>query len=429
MAEDSPILGIIVGGGPAPGLNGVIASATVYAIQLGFKVLAIHDGYKHLASGDPKEVAANVEELTDEYVRPLTETGGSIIRPSRYNPTNNPHEVHNVVMMLQHLRIKNIIIIGGNDKIATTHLITQGLDPAEMQVICIPKTIDNDIQLPYGQTTFGFHSARKFCSELVKNLSVDARSAPRWFIVETMGKASGHLALSVAEASGAHVCIIPEDFGGRKITLQEICDIFEGAVLKRYAANKPYGVAVISEGLINSLEQEEVKKLFVDGFIKYNSDGTVCLDEAEISRAIRNMMNDRLKEIGLPIRVNPKKIGYELRSLKPVSFDTIYSRELGYAAVEGLRQHHSNCIVVWANGIITFKSFRSLMNPEDGKIHPRLVDIKSQNYKISREYGWQIKQIDIDNKEKVEALAKIAKMSVEDFHKKFDPIADKSYIP
>ncbi|EAY16990.1 Phosphofructokinase family protein [Trichomonas vaginalis G3] len=424
MSTEAPVLGIIIGGAPAPGLNGVIASATFYARQLGWKVIGFHDGYLHLATGSLEEVKANTLELNEDFVAPHLSTGGSIIRPHRYDPTKSNKEIHNVLRNLKEFHIRYLIIIGGNDKIATTHIITSGLDPAQMQVIAIPKTIDNDISLPYNTDTFGFHSARKFCSELVMNLAVDARSAPRWFIIETMGRRSGHLALSVSEATAAHLCIIPEDFKGRQVTLKEICDVFEGAILKRYLAGKPYGVCIITEGLIHYLPKEEIESLFKDGIVQYTAEGQLNLDEAEISRAIRNEMNNRLSKMGLDVRVNPKKIGYELRCMDPISADMCYTRELGAAAIEGFLNNHSNVMVVWENGNATYVSFRSLMNEEDGQIYPRLVDTKSQNYRISREYGWQVKKCDLDDTEKVEKLAKIAKITPEEFHKKFDPIMD-----
>lgn len=427
MSQEAPVLAIIIGGGPSPGLNGVISSATIYARQLGYKVIAFQDGYQHLATGDKAEIEANVIELDINDVAPISSEGGSIIRPSRYNP-KDPHTIYTTLTMLREYKVRYLLIIGGNDKINTTHIVTQGIDPETMQIIVIPKTIDNDIQLPYGQTTFGFHSARKFCAELVANLDKDARSAPRWFVIETMGKVTGHLALSVAEASGAHLCIIPEDFNCKDITLDKICDVFEGAILKRYLAGKPYGICVISEGLISYLSDEEKKSLYEAGYVTVNDDGHINLDEAEISRAIRNRMLERLQKIHLDVKVSPKKIGYELRCMQPVSFDAVYSKELGFAAVEGFRQRHSNCIVVWENGIISFKSFRSLMNPEDGKIYPRLVDVTSQNYLISREYGWQMKKNDLLDEEKVKKLAELDKCTVEEFHLKFDSIADNSQV-
>ena len=414
-----PVLGIICGGGPAPGLNGLIAAVTFYAKRLGWRVFGFHDGYLHLSSGDADAVRRNIIELDQKICARHYREGGSIIRTDRFDPTRSPRRVANVLQMLAEFRVKYLLIVGGNDKITCTHLITQGVDPHEMQVIVVPKTIDNDIALPGDQDTFGYDSARLFATELVKNLMVDAKSAPRFFCVETMGKRTGHLALSVAEASGAHVCIIPEDFGDKKIELKDICDIFEGAIIKRLAMGKPYGMCVISEGLINQMTSNSIQGLFENGYIKYGAEGQIVLDDAELSRAVSKQVNQRLTDRGISVRVTPKKIGYELRSQSPNAFDAVYVQELGYGAVEGFRSGHSNCIALWDNGMVSYKSFRELMDPGTGRIFPRRVNIESQCYKITRTYLSVLKERDFQDKEKLEKLAKAANTTPDQFIAQF----------
>lgn len=420
MAEPaSPILGIICGGGPAPGLNGLIAAVTFYAKRLGWRVFGFHDGYLHLASGNADAVRANIIELDQEICAEHYRDGGSIIRTDRFDPTRSPRKVANALQMLSEFKIKYLLIIGGNDKITCTHLITQGVDPHEMQVIVVPKTIDNDVALPGDEDTFGYDTARLFATKLVKNLMMDAKSAPRYFCVETMGKRTGHLALSVAEASGAHICIIPEDFGDKKIELSDICDIFEGAIIKRLAVGKGYGMCVISEGLISQMTSNAIQGLFENGYIKYGSEGQIALDDAELSRAVSKEVNERLNARGIGIRVTPKKIGYELRSQSPNASDAVYVQELGYGAVEGFKSGHSNCIAMWHNGCVSYKSFRRLMDPGTGRIFPRKVDIEGQRYKIMRMYLSVLKDADFEDKGQLEKLAKVANTSVDQFIAQF----------
>lgn len=419
MSSERPVLGIICGGGPAPGLNGVVAAATFYANRLGWQILGFHDGYLHLASGKAEEVRENIIELNPDLVAPIIREGGSLIRTDRFDPTRSPQKVSNTLRMLSEFHIKYLLIIGGNDKITCTHLITQGVDPHEMQVLVVPKTIDNDVQLPSDQSTFGYHSARQFGTSLVKNLMMDAKSAPRWFIVETMGRRTGHIALSIAEASGAHLAIIPEDFGEKKIELSDICDVFEGALLKRLAAGKNYGVCVISEGLIHQMSSTSIQALFQSKFINYNSEGQIILDDAELSRAITKEMNRRLEILGIGVRVTPKKIGYELRSCNPNDFDSVYSQDLGYGAIEGFKDNHSNAIVVWSDGVISFQSFRNLMDPCTGRIFPRKIDITSQQYEIIESYMWNVKRADLKNSELVDKLCKLCKMTSQEFISKY----------
>jgi 6-phosphofructokinase 1 len=104
-------------------------------------------------------------------------------------------------------------------------------------VISCPKTIDNDLPLPVGENTFGFHTTR---IGIVRNLTVDAESDSRWFIVEAMGRSAGHLALGIAEASEAQLCLIPEEFLGEKIEFEDIVDLVETAILKRSAYGSNY---------------------------------------------------------------------------------------------------------------------------------------------------------------------------------------------
>jgi len=408
-------MGILCGGGPAPGLNALISAATSYAVKLNWKVIGFHYGYKYLATGDPEIVKTNSIELKEDMVADLSDQGGSIIIPDRFNPTKSPTIISNVLNMLYHFKIRYLLVVGGNDKIFSTHLITQGVDPFQMSVIAVPKTIDNDIQLPPNQSTFGYHTARAFASKLVMNLIEDARSAPRWFVIEMMGKNTGHLALSVANATGAHLAVIPEDFGDHKVTLKDICDLIEGAIYKRKSQGKNYGVCIICEGLINKMSQGSIQELYQNGFIPTDRKGDIILDDVELGRAVRNEIEKRMQQRMIPIRVTSKKIGYELRGCSPSSFDAIYCTELGYGAVEGFKTNHSNCMVVWKNGKISYKSFRTLMDPETGAIVPRKVDVKSEPYKIARLYFWQMRPEDISDSSRLKRIADAARLTPNDF--------------
>lgn len=415
MNSNPQILGILVGGGPAPGLNAVIASATRYAETLGWKVFGFHGGYKYLSSKSIDDVKSNMIALTTDYVLPFFSQGGSVLIPDRFTPTKNPENKENIIRNLFELGITKLLIICGNDKMKVANEIFQNIDPEKLSVVSVPKTIDNDIQLPRGQTTFGFHSARTLAAKLVKNLIEDARSAPRWFIVETMGKYTGHLALSVANSTSAHLAVIPEDFGkNHKVTLKDICDLIEGAIIKRLSVGKNYGVCVLSEGLINKMNKASQRELFKSGFASEDEDGRVILDEAELSRAVVNELHKRMAEKKLQITVSAKKIGYELRCVNPTAFDEIYCRELGFGAVAGLKQNKSKCMCVWENGHMSYTPFSSMID-ENGNIEPRYVDTESEDYIISRNYFWQLRPNDVVDPNLIKQVAAAAKISQESF--------------
>jgi 6-phosphofructokinase len=408
-------MGILVGGGPAPGLNAVIASATTYAETLGWKVIGFHGGYKHLSKKSIEEVKNNMMIITTEYVQTFYSQGGSLLIPDRFNPTKIAENKENIIKNLIALSVTRLLVIGGNDKMKSTNEIFENISPQKISVISVPKTIDNDIQLPQGQTTFGFHSARTLAAKLVKNIIEDARSSPRWFIVETMGKYTGHLALSVANSTSAHLAIIPEDFGkNHKVTLKDICDLIEGAIFKRLCFGKDYGVCLISEGLINRMNKASQIELFKGGFASKDEEGRIILDDAELSRAVVDELNKRMASKKLPIKLTAKKIGYELRCAKPSAFDEIYCRELGYGSVEGLRMNKTNCMCVWKNGIIAYTPFSDMID-ENGDIEPRYVDTTSDEYVISRNYFWQLRPNDVTDNNIIKQVACVARITQEDF--------------
>jgi len=419
-SSQEPILGIIISGGPAPGLNSLIQAAVEYSIRLHWKVIGFHDGYLHLITGNYDEVKANTIILNQETVLNASELGGSLVRTNRTDPTKTPERVANVVSMLKKFQIRYLLTLGSVEKITAAHFITQGVDPCTMQVIVIPLSIDNDVPLPEEQPTFGFHTARCLSQTLVKNLMVDAKSAPLWFIVETQGGHSGALALSIAEATSAPLVLIPEDFPNNDLTLKTIVDIIEATIIKRLALGKNYGTCIIAEGLIYALAKEEIDRLLP------NREDRIVLDDVELSRSIRTELIKRLKEKNIPVGVTPKKIGYELRCNKPNSFDEEYSRALGYGAIEGFRQGHSNCIVVFKNNQTGYQSFRDIIDPRTGLIPRRLVNTKSQEYLITKQYTFQLRSSDMKNQEFVEKMAKAGNMSVEEFRNTFEHIVDNS---
>ncbi|MEK7449580.1 MAG: 6-phosphofructokinase, partial [Planctomycetota bacterium] len=203
-------LGILVGGGPAPGINGVISAATIEAVNSGWPVVGIMDGFKWLANGG----SVPTLDLTIEMVSRLHQRGGSILRTSRENPTKDKNRMRNVLNSLQKLGITRLITIGGDDTAYSASVLEKEkagqVNPAMavahqksgVNVIHVPKTIDNDLPLPDNRSTFGYQTARHLGVEIVQNLMEDAASTNRWYFVITMGRKTGHLALGIAKAAG-----------------------------------------------------------------------------------------------------------------------------------------------------------------------------------------------------------------------------------
>src|SRR2546421_7312248 len=209
-------MAILVGGGPAPGINGVISAATIEGINQGFRVFGLRDGYKWLAQGDTDHCV----RLTIEHVKEIHLRGGSILGTSRTNPTKSETSMRNVLSALEELGVTALVSIGGDDTAFSASQVYQQA-AGSIRVAHVPKTIDNDLPLPGSTPTFGFETARHNGVYLVRNLAEDARTTSRWYIIVTMGRAAGHLALGIGKAAAATLMIIPEEFRGRQLTVDE----------------------------------------------------------------------------------------------------------------------------------------------------------------------------------------------------------------
>ena len=189
-------LAILVGGGPAPGINAVIAAATIEARNRGLVVLGCHDGYQWLMKKD----TSHVEELEIASLSRIHFEGGSVLRTSRANPARSAETLQNVAESLQRLGASYLLTIGGDDTASGAAAVARVLG-GKLKVAHVPKTIDNDLPLPPGVPTFGFTTAVDVGKDLVRNLMKDAATTDKWFFVTIMGRHAGHLALGIGSAS------------------------------------------------------------------------------------------------------------------------------------------------------------------------------------------------------------------------------------
>ncbi|MEE9215220.1 MAG: 6-phosphofructokinase, partial [Thermodesulfobacteriota bacterium] len=226
-------LGILVGGGPAPGINGVISAATIEAVNQGMEVIGIPDGFRWLSEGDTNHTL----NLTIDNTSRIHFAGGSILGISRENPNTSSKKMRNVIKALSDLNIKYLLTIGGDDTMYSASRVEAGAK-GKINVVHVPKTIDNDLPLPGYIPTFGFETARHIGSRIVQNLMEDAKTTGRWYFVVTMGRKTGHLALGIGKAAGATISVIPEQFGEEKIRLSRLVKILEGSIIKRLAMGK-----------------------------------------------------------------------------------------------------------------------------------------------------------------------------------------------
>jgi 6-phosphofructokinase 1 len=416
-------LGVVVGGGPAPGINGVISSVTIEAINQGLEVIGIYDGFKNLVNGD----ITRIRPLTIPEVAPFYPKGGSLLGTSRTNPAKDPKHMANVIEGLGKLGIKYLVTIGGDDTAFSGSQVYANANKA-IKVAHVPKTIDNDLPLPAGIPTFGFETARHYGVQLSRNLHEDAKTTTRWYLVISMGRAAGHLALGIGKASAATVTIIAEEFKDRSVSLELICDIIIGSMIKRKAAqNKGYGIVVLAEGLMEEIGEERLKEIMTKnpgkfGNIELDAFGHLRLGEIEFGRMVRTFLADRLKVLGLKFDMIDKDLGYELRCADPIPFDIEYTRNLGYGAVKFLlspEAERNGVVITFVGGTMVPRPFQEMIDPTTKKMRPRLVDIAGENYEVARRYMIRLERADFEDRAKLEKLAAVVKLTPEQFTERF----------
>jgi 6-phosphofructokinase 1 len=412
-------LGILVGGGPAPGINSVIGAVTIEAINSGLEVIGIYDGFEHLMKGRTDMV----RQLTILDVSRIHFDGGSILRTSRANPTRTPEDLQNTVKALLELGIRYLVTIGGDDTAFSASEVVKAAG-GTIRVAHVPKTIDNDLPLPGGMPTFGFETARHVGTELVRNLMEDSRTTNRWYFVVAMGRKAGHLALGIGKAAGATITVIGEEFPKEKITLAEVCDVLEGSILKRRALGRKDGIAVIAEGIGEKIDPEELAK--IPGVeVERDPHGHIRLGEIPLATILKREIQRRFKERGEKMTIVDVTLGYELRCAPPIPFDIDYTRTLGYGAVKFILSEPKDDkvkeggMVCLVGGRLEILPFDELRDPVTGRTKVRLVDINSEHYKVAREYMIRLEREDLENPEMLAKLAAAAKMTPEEFKKKF----------
>jgi 6-phosphofructokinase len=424
MSSETPRgkLAILVGGGPAPGINGVISSVTIEAINQGWEVLGVRDGFKNLVSGKIEAV----RPLTIPDVAPYYNRGGSLLGTSRTNPAKKDEDMMNVLASFAKLGVTNLVTIGGDDTAFSGSQVYKRAG-GRIRVAHVPKTIDNDLPLPPGTPTFGFETARHVGVGIARNLHEDAKTTTRWYIVISMGRAAGHLALGIGKASAATVTIISEDFPNRKTTLDEVCDIIIGSMVKRMAQGKGYGIAVLAEGLIEAVGEKGLIAALGDeleryGNVERDDHGHLRLGEIEFGRMIRYRVAERLKALGLKVTMVDKDLGYELRCADPIPFDAEYTRNLGYGAVQFLLSDMATttgAIISFVGGKMVPLPFEEMIDPRTSRMLPRLVDVKSETYACGQQYMIRLKKDDFTDPARLESLAKVVKMTGEQFAQRF----------
>jgi ATP-dependent phosphofructokinase / diphosphate-dependent phosphofructokinase len=405
-------LAILVGGGPAPGINSVIGTATIRGVLEGVDVLGVRDGFEWIMRGNIE----HVRPLTIEEVSRIHFRGGSYIGIARANPTLDPQHLENTVISLLRLNVSQLITIGGDDT-AFSAMKLEERSAGRIRVVHVPKTIDNDLDLPGHVDTFGFQTARHYGVEIVENLMVDAETTSRWYFVIAMGRKAGHLALGIGKAAGATLTLIPEEFGTARMTFRAIVDTLVGAIIKRLALGRRDGVAVIAEGLVIGLDKEELSQL---EDVERDDHGNLRIAEVDIGEILKKAVQERLRQFKIKTTVVAKNIGYELRCADPIPYDMEYTRDLGYCATKYLLGGGNAVMISMQGGHFVPISFGNLLDAETGRARVRLVDINSTRYAIARRYMIRLRRDDFEDPHELAKFAATCGLTLQEFRKTFE---------
>jgi len=404
-------LAILVGGGPAPGINSVIGAAVIRARLQDVEVLGIRDGFEWIMQGDIDHVVPlDIADVSRIHFR-----GGSHIGISRANPTAHAEHLDNALMALLRLGVTQLITIGGDDT-AFSAMKLEEKAAGRLQVVHVPKTIDNDLDLPAHIDTFGYQTARHLGVDIVKNLMVDARTTSRWYYVIAMGRKAGHLALGIGKSVGATITLIPEEFAGRKVRLKSFVDTLAGAIIKRLSDGRRDGVAVIAEGLVLRIDPHDLARL---DEVERDAHGHIRIDEINLGELLKEQVRQRLKVLGIKTTIVAKNIGYELRCADPIPFDMEYTRDLGYCAAKHLFSGGNADMVSLEGGHFVAIPFRKLLDAETGRTKVRMVDVHSTRYAIARRYMIRLRRDDFQDPRELAKLAASCGLSPEEFRREF----------
>jgi len=373
-------IAILCGGGPAPGINTVISSIARVFLKSNYRVIGIHDGYRGLFSDDRK-----TEEIDFHFADRIHNIGGSSLQMSRHKPTDSEFSTK----FFTDNNVKLLVTIGGDDTASTANRISSFLNNHEVKIqnIHVPKTIDNDLPLPEGISTFGYQSAKEEGVKIANTVYEDARTSGNWFVISAMGREAGHLAFGIGSAVHFPMIIIPEMFNKTKITINKIIRLIVSSIVKRKINGIDYGAAIISEGVFHFMSDEEIENTGIN--FTYDSHGHPELGVVSKAHVFNLLLTKELKKLNIKVKSRPVELGYELRCIQPVAFDLVYCGLLGMGVKRLFDSGYTACMVTADNVGNIAPLFLKDVQDEQGKIMPRLVNIDSERANLVFEDGLQ----------------------------------------
>jgi len=415
---------ILFAGGPAPSANAVITAAATSFLEDGRQVVGFFHGYSNLQDYHPVSRRLLPDEhyrvFEERDLRGLRNSRGVIIGTARSNPgkaVRSPEDLEdpqktvplrNVYNALVDLEIDALISIGGDDTLKTANLLYEfqnrlAPDAKRVQVVHLPKTIDNDYRgIDF---TFGFFTAVDVMAKEVQNLRADAIATSSYFIIETMGRKAGWLSYGVAIAGEANLVVAPEDVrdelaaddpgtdvepADRQLSLDALADRIVDLILTRERRSKYYGTVVLAEGLAELLPPTQLDSLPRD------EHGHISLGRIDLGKLVARIVAERYeKRTGRRKKLAGVQLGYESRCSPPHAFDVMLGSQLGIGAYRALVEENLDGHMVSVTGQLDLRyvPFGELIDPNTLRTDVRYIEPGSDFHRLARFLETRVDQI------------------------------------
>ncbi|HEV2752633.1 MAG TPA: 6-phosphofructokinase [Solirubrobacteraceae bacterium] len=296
-------IGVLTGGGDCPGLNAVIRAIVRKGVNAhGHDLVGFRHGWAGVLTGESVQ-------LTHETTRGILHRGGTILGTSRTNPFKEDDGLERVRATLADQGIDALIPIGGEDTLG----VARRLADAGIDVVGVPKTIDND--LAGTDFTFGFQTAVQIATDAIDRVHTTAESHNRTIVVEVMGRHAGWIATYAGIAGGADVVLVPE----RPFDLDEICE----RLRRRQAAGATFSIVVVAEGATPK-----------DGAIWSEHAGTDAFGHTRLGGIAVHLEREIEERTGFESRMTI--LGHVQRGGTPLAYDRVLGTRFGVAAVDAV---------------------------------------------------------------------------------------------
>lgn len=327
-------IGVLTGGGDAPGLNAAIRAVARRAFQLGFQVTGIKNGWAGcLGHGD-------FQNLVPESVRGILPLGGTILGTSRTNPMKEKDGVNQIIALLRRNGIDGLVAIGGDDTLS----VAAAMSDAGYSVVGVPKTIDNDLAVT--EFCIGFDTAVGVVVEALDRLHTTASAHHRVMVVEVMGRDTGWVAMIGGIAGGADMILIPEF----PVSLDEVVEHLH----RRRGDGKDFSIIVIAEGV--KMKEFEPAVAAAAATEKRDAFGHIQLAKQGVGDALSTHIE---ADTGFETRVTV--LGHLQRGGTPSTVDRIWATRLGVAATDLLSERKGGHVPIVKDGQVAIVPLRDVI--------------------------------------------------------------------